>query len=81
MAQVSARIGIGRTTPALLGFSALDLLVTALAWWGGVPGFVIAVLLASCGLGLFFAFVHADRVIALDDDDDPARRVGDQADE
>ncbi|MEB2313971.1 MAG: hypothetical protein OZ921_14880 [Sorangiineae bacterium] len=81
MARVSTRFGIGRSTPAMLGISALNLLVAALAWAGAAPGLLIAVLLGAAGLGLLFAFVHADRVVELDDDDEPSRRVGDPADE
>lgn len=79
MAQVSTRIGLGRATPAMVAVTVLNLVLAALAFRAGLPGLVVALLVVAAAVSLGFAFVHPDRVVALDEDDDPSRKVGDRA--
>jgi Tfp pilus assembly protein PilO len=57
-----------------------NLTLEGVAWFAQVSRLFVALLLAGTVLGLCFAFVHPDHIIALDDDDDQTRRVGDPPD-
>lgn len=77
MARVSLRVGVARSSvPALLvgGFQG------ALAWFTWQLPVLPWLFLGTCAFAVFLAFVHPDRVVALDTDDDASVKVGDRAD-
>lgn len=81
MARVSIRVGVGRSTPWALAGAVLAGAVAAVVWHAALPGFLALVCLGFAALAVFFAFVHPHSVVALDEDDDPSRRVGDRVDD
>lgn len=80
MARVSTRVGWGRGSGTGFAMAALNGLLALVLFLNDEPrlGFV---LLGFVALATFFALVHPHRIIALDDDDDPSRKVGDLVDD
>ena len=80
MATVTYRVGWGRGSRAGLALSAVFFLASVPLYLTDRP--ILSLWLVGFGaLPLGFALVHPHRVVTLDDDDDPSRRVGDMADD
>jgi hypothetical protein len=80
MARVSVRIGWGKSSRTLSGVALINLALGLLLQREGYFGLGI-LLGAFATLSLFFALVHPHRVLELDDDDPPDRKVGDIIDD
>jgi hypothetical protein len=80
MARVSTRVGWGRGSAGSLAWAAFNMLLAVGLWLGDYQGPSLVVL-GFVAVLIFFAFVHPGRVLELDEDDDPRRKVGDLADD
>jgi hypothetical protein len=80
MATVSSRIGWGKSSAGCLALAAFNLLLAVLLYLNDYRG-VSMMLVGVAVLSAYFAFVHPHRVLELDEDDDPRRKVGDLVDD
>jgi hypothetical protein len=80
MARVSVRIGWGKKSLTLSILTAVHFAMGVFLGRAGFPE-LRYVLGASAALCFFFAIVHPHRVLELDDDDPPDRKVGDIIDD
>ena len=70
MARVSTRVGWGRGSARGLASAAFNVSLAVGLWLGDHWGLAL-LFLSFAAISTFFAFVHADRVLELDDERTP----------
>jgi hypothetical protein len=80
MATVSTRIGWGKSSAGSLALAGFNAVLAGTLYFNDYRATSL-VFIAMAVLAASFAFVHPHRILELDEDDDPRRRVGDLVDD
>lgn len=80
MARVSHRIGWGRSSAVAFAVTAFNVLLAAGLYSAGYP-VVALIAIGFAAMSTLFGLIHPHRILELDEDDDPRRRVGDLVDD